>query len=217
MPPRLLKGTPGRSREVSAQLGMPGHTKPKVVASHAIFSWWIDPNKKSKKLIHSFQRYWWPKNSAIRLGKTILAANLWSRTFKIWCRVCTKKTEYFNACHFRLLPAKSSNKILQKLKNPFVSLFSVSRFLWLCKISETNEQIQGKVGHRHTDGGTSKNRQMSRCTEKFLGWPLLRVQKTKSLSVPFLKAPFKKPAATLPCDISHEMDGEKLVIWMVEN
>ena len=110
--------------------------------------------------------------------------------------------------------------VIKFYKNSKIHLchfFSVSRFLWLCKISETNEQIQGKVGYRHTDGGTSKNRQMSRCTEKFLGWPLLRVQKTKSLSVPFLKAPFKKPAATLPCDISHEMDGEKLVIWMVEN
>lgn len=152
MPPRLLKGTPGRSREVSAQLGMPGHTKPKVVASHAIFSWWIDPNKKSKKLIHSFQRYWWPKNSAIRLGKTILAANLWSRTFKIWCRVCTKKTEYFNACHFRLLPAKSSNKILQKLKNPFVSLFSVSRFLWLCIISEKRKNLIPRKTHFRRTG-----------------------------------------------------------------
>ena len=56
---------------------------------------------------------------------------------------------------------------------------------------------------------------MSRCTEKFLGGPLLRVQKTKSLSVPFLKAPFKKPAATLRCDISHEMDGGKLVATYV--
>ena len=37
MLPQLQKGTHGKSKQVWAWLGMPGHTLPKVVALHATF------------------------------------------------------------------------------------------------------------------------------------------------------------------------------------
>ena len=46
------------SQKVWVWLSMPGHTKPKVVASHATYCWWISQCKKSKIIMHYSQRYW---------------------------------------------------------------------------------------------------------------------------------------------------------------
>ena len=72
---------------------MPGHTQLKVVLSHVTFPWRIFPCKKSKILMHHFQRYWWLKNPAIWLDEYIFAQ---------------RKSDNFNVFHLRLLPAKIS-------------------------------------------------------------------------------------------------------------
>ena len=42
-----------------AWLGMPGNTQPKTEVSGTNFPFWIAPKKKSKVLMHSFQRVFW--------------------------------------------------------------------------------------------------------------------------------------------------------------
>ena len=79
-----------------------------------------------------------------------------------------RKKENCNVFHFRLFPAKSNDKLGQFWaifphfrssknfsQNPLLSLFSVSRFLFLCwKSEKTNEQNPRKIGCRRTDGHT---------------------------------------------------------------
>ena len=67
--------------ELWVWLGMPGHTQSKVATSHATFSCWLSPCKKSKILMLCFQRYWWSKNPATWLVQNILVDNLWTITF----------------------------------------------------------------------------------------------------------------------------------------
>ena len=109
MPQKLPKGALGKFRQVWVWLGMPGHTQPKIFVSCATFPWWIYPCKKSKKLIHSFQRYWSSTILAIWLDKRILTHNLWTRISQIWG--LHWKADNCNVFHFRLLPVKSSNEI----------------------------------------------------------------------------------------------------------
>ena len=50
-------------------LGKPGHTQSTIAVYHATFLWQLSPSKKSKTLIVSFLRNWWPKNPTIWLDK----------------------------------------------------------------------------------------------------------------------------------------------------
>ena len=108
-------------------------------------------------LMHCFQRYWWSKNLAIWLDKSILH-KLEEQTFsKI--RGLNWKIKNCNVFHFRFFPAKSNEKILWEAKQkknilaPFrpllpisgkqeflwktcLSLFSIYRILFLYRISE---------------------------------------------------------------------------------
>ena len=96
-----------------------------------------------------------------------------AESFKIWG--LQRKTENSKVFHFMLLLTKSNDKILWKFKkilfwiyfglflhisgktkkfleNPPKSLFFVSRFPALCKISEkANEQVLRKTGYRCVD------------------------------------------------------------------
>ena len=78
MPPKLPNGTPGKSSQVWAWLGMPGHTQLKVVVLHAIFHWWISPCNKSTKIFYSF---WVSRNPAMWFDKKILVYDLETRIF----------------------------------------------------------------------------------------------------------------------------------------
>ena len=50
-------------------IGANPNTQPKEVVSGPSFCWRLSPYKKSRVLIDSLQRYWWPKNPGIRLNK----------------------------------------------------------------------------------------------------------------------------------------------------
>ena len=61
--------------------GTSGHPQPKQAVSHPALPWWSSPYKKCKRWIDSFQRYWWSKNTAIRLAESILGHNWRTRFF----------------------------------------------------------------------------------------------------------------------------------------
>ena len=67
--PRLAKGTPSKSRQVWACLGVLRHNQLKVVVSHATFLWRISPCTKQKKLMHYYQRQLMIKEFFILIGQ----------------------------------------------------------------------------------------------------------------------------------------------------
>ena len=81
--------------------------------------------KKSKKSTNYFWRYRWSMNSAIWLDESILVCNLWTRI--VQDMGLYRKTENCDDFHFRLLPAKSIDRILRNSKNlcPFMSVIYV--------------------------------------------------------------------------------------------
>ena len=100
---------------------MAGDIQPKVVATNITFSLWISTSKKS---------YWCIASSDIDYQR-ILQSN-WMRVF--WPMTCEpgffrimgsdRKTEKCNVFHFRLLPAKSNDKTLWKVRKlPFRTPF----------------------------------------------------------------------------------------------
>ena len=56
-----------------------GKTQPKKVVSDGTFPWWFSPCKKSKRLLDSFQRYWWSNNTGT-LADSVLGHN-WKTIF----------------------------------------------------------------------------------------------------------------------------------------
>ena len=56
-----------------------GNTQPKKVVSDGTFPWWFSPCKKSKRLLDSFQRYWWSNNTGT-LADSVLGHN-WKTIF----------------------------------------------------------------------------------------------------------------------------------------
>ena len=104
MPPRLPKGTSGKSKQVWLCLGKPEHIQSKVTVSNATFPWWIYSWKQSKIMIHSFKKIsqeyfglWIVKQNFPRFG------------------VCSKKNR-IKVFQLRSLSAKDKDKILRKLK-----------------------------------------------------------------------------------------------------
>ena len=59
-------------------------TTNQVVASNTTFSWWIYPCKKSRILMHCFQRYWWPTNSGIWLDDSISPITCEQEFSQVW-------------------------------------------------------------------------------------------------------------------------------------
>ena len=52
-----------------------GCTQPKLVVWDATSLWWLSPFNKPKRLIDSFQRYWWSKDNAIWLAENTVGHN----------------------------------------------------------------------------------------------------------------------------------------------
>ena len=80
------------------------------------FSWWLPPCKNSKLLADSFKKYWWSKNSAIWLDKSIFAN---------FSGYALKKKSYSTNSFFVLQSflGKSNDTILQKSPNPDLGTF----------------------------------------------------------------------------------------------
>ena len=176
MPPRQPKETHGKSMKGVAGCGWTCLTN---VVSDATFPGWISLGKKSKKLMHTSKDIY---------DQRILHYD-WTRAFysitcepefsQLWS--LHRKTENCNVFHLIYFQQKVMIKSYENskklpfgpflhiseqtrifLENQFLSLFSASIFLLLCRISEkTNEQILSKIGYRHTyeqtDTQTSKN------------------------------------------------------------
>ena len=114
--------------------GHPWTTQPKVVVSYATFTWWISSSKKSKKLMHYFQRYWRSKNSAIWFDKSILTYNLWTKIFlEMWFGWEQRELKSLS---FLVIPSKKKQQNFMKTKKtlyfrPILGLFAHFR---ACKI-----------------------------------------------------------------------------------
>ena len=143
---------------------------------------------------YCFQRYWWSKNLAIWLDESILSYNLETRIFPdiqfsqenkelqcLFFLATSSKTQWQNFMKSKKTPFWAlfadfgANKNFSGKPD---SLFSVFRFLLLCRISEkTKEQNSRKVGYRRTDGRIHGR------TDK----PLPGVQKQQGSKVNYIK------------------------------
>ena len=119
--PRDALRTPGKSRQVWAWQGMPGHTKPKVVVWHDTFPLWISPiQAKNKKMMHYSQKVV-IKESWILIGWENYGQELVNRNFPRY-EVCSGK--HRNLMSF-ILGRKTYWQNFKKLKKtPFSALFA---------------------------------------------------------------------------------------------
>ena len=99
MLPRPPKGIPGKSKQVWVLPDMPGWTH---LAIHATFPWWISPCKEIDALL--------PETMIIRKSCNLIGREHLGPFFLRY-RVCTGK-QGIKMSHFRLLPAKSNDKLL---------------------------------------------------------------------------------------------------------
>ena len=121
MPPRLPKGTSGKSKQVWLCLGKPEHIQSKVTVSNATFPWWIYSWKQSKIMIHSFK-----KISQEYFGLRIVKQNF--PRFG----VCSKKIELrsFSLGHFqRKIKTKYYENSRKLHLRPFLLILAQHEFL----------------------------------------------------------------------------------------